>query len=373
MKSHHLSLLLILFLMAPPWPTQAQSGDCWIAYHSDQTGDWEVFAWGALPDGRSPNLSQGPGPNVFDLYPTRAPDGSGIIFASTRDGNWELYRANITGGEPERLTFNDSSIDIDPNWSPDGGGVVYDSNVDGNWELRYINLATGFSEGLTDHPANDVSADWRPDSGGLAFQSDRADGLWQIYALELGGGEVTRLSDGRADDFDPAYAPNGEAIAFRSTRDWPDGTRTSIYLMAPDGGDLRLISAAGSHALNVAWSADGDLLAYQMDGGGDGVYDVYVYQASTGQTRRLTDNGPVNDVSPTWYCDSDTLVFTSDAGGSNDLYTLPALPMEAPPADVLTEAARLTFEPSNQRDAVGYPNDENASRAEANPPKWGGD
>ena len=44
-----------------------------------------------------------------------SPDGSWLVFASSMDGNPELYRINPSGAGLARLT-NDPGSDIDPVW-----------------------------------------------------------------------------------------------------------------------------------------------------------------------------------------------------------------------------------------------------------------
>ena len=52
-----------------------------------------------------------------DQSPSWSPDGKRIAFASTRDGNFEIYVMNADGSEQTRLTENDV-LDFYPSWSP---------------------------------------------------------------------------------------------------------------------------------------------------------------------------------------------------------------------------------------------------------------
>src|SRR3989475_8856806 len=60
------------------------------------------------------NLSQSASSN---LGPAWSPDGTKIVFASSRDGNYELYAINPDGTGVTRLTSNTVS-DTEPNWQP---------------------------------------------------------------------------------------------------------------------------------------------------------------------------------------------------------------------------------------------------------------
>jgi Tol biopolymer transport system component len=63
-----------------------------------------------------------------------SPDGTRIAFASTRDGNYEIYVMNADGSAPRRLT-NDPQSDYAPTWSPDGQRIAWRTNRDGNGEI----------------------------------------------------------------------------------------------------------------------------------------------------------------------------------------------------------------------------------------------
>src|SRR5437879_512873 len=50
-----------------------------------------------------------------------------ILFASDRDGNFEIYVMNPDGTQNTRLT-NNSAEDTSGRWSPDGNKIVFTSN-----------------------------------------------------------------------------------------------------------------------------------------------------------------------------------------------------------------------------------------------------
>ena len=352
-------------LPAPEWePLEIGEAVCpdWFVYHTNMTGDWEVFRLGELLNnpGAEPNLTQGVGPRVYDVAPSRSPDAEWITFASNRDGNWEIYIGRADGSEQRRVTYNTTAIDIDPMWSPDGNWIVYDSARDGNWELYMINVGTGVEVRLTDDPGNDLNAFWAPDGTKLVFQSDR-DGLWQVYELEIATLEVTRLSDGEGDDHDPQYSFDGEQVAFRSYR---NGENSVIYKMDADGANVEAVSDLTADATNHAWSDDDSLIAYQSDLDGD--LDIYVFEVETGETRLVTDND-IPDYAPTWWCQSPVLIFTSDITGDANIFDTPALPMDADPIDVLREASQLTTDEESDQFPENTPSEENASRQRSLP------
>lgn len=329
----------------------------WFVYHTNQTGDWEIFRYGDLPGNPDAdvNLSKGIGDRIYDLGPSRSPDAGWIAFASNRDGNWEIYVGTTDGEFQQRVTRNTRAIDYDPVWSPTGERIVFESSRDGNWELYAVDVRTGVQTRLTDHPANDVNAFWSPDGRKLVFESDR-DGLWQVYELDLDTLAVTRLSDGTANDQDPAYSFDGQRVAFRSDRDGANG----VYVMNVDGSDVQLISDPAGRATLPVWAPDDSLLAYQSDLNGQ--LDIYVYEFSSGQTRRVTENAAPN-YAPTWYCDAPQLILTSDVTGDANLFTTPALPIDAAPVTLINgDGVQLTTNELADQHPQNVPSEEDASR-----------
>lgn len=340
------------------------SGVCpdWLVYHTDMTGDWEIFRLGDLPDNATadPNLSRGYGRRVFDVMPSRSPDQRWIAFTSNRDGNWEIYISAVDQSLIRRLTYNTTAIDLDPVWSPTGNDIIFESNRDGNWELYRFDLTTGEEQRLTFADGNDVNAFWSYDGAKIVFQSDR-DGIWQIYELEIATLQERRLSDGAGDDHTPQYTSNNQQIVFRSYR---DGDNSVIYYMNADGTDVTRVSDPAGNALNQSWSPQDQLIAYQSNLDGDN--DIYVYEVETGITRLMTDN-TIEDYAPTWVCDSTMIVFTSDVTGDANLFESPALPIDAPAIIVEQEASQLTFVPESDQYPLDAPSEENASRQDSLP------
>jgi dipeptidyl aminopeptidase/acylaminoacyl peptidase len=62
-------------------------------------------------------------PAYNDVDPSVSPDGRYIAFASDRDGDFEIYTANVFTGEVERVTDN-SVCDYNPGWSFDGERIT---------------------------------------------------------------------------------------------------------------------------------------------------------------------------------------------------------------------------------------------------------
>jgi len=71
-----------------------------IAFASQGTGDWEVYAM-RLDGAWVKNLSQNS--TAQDVLPTLSPDGNWLAFVSNRSGKWAVWVAPLLDGEPRKL------------------------------------------------------------------------------------------------------------------------------------------------------------------------------------------------------------------------------------------------------------------------------
>ncbi len=309
----------------------------WFVYHTNQGGGWEIYRLGDIPGKpkANPDLSQTAGQGVDNIGPSMSPDRRWITFASQRGGSWEIYIAPTDASGPvRRATFNPLAPSVAPVWSPDGKMIVFESVSNGSWNLFLFNVQSGQETQLTIDSANDIEPYWSPDSKSIVFTSTREGGLWQIERVDIVGQKVTRLSDGTGDDFDPVFAPDGIHILYQSVQNAQSSINV-LYTMNSDGSGKQPISDPNSSAGDQSFSPDGSLIAYDVRNvpEGDGASSksgIYVYQPATGSTRLVTDlSGNSSSYAPTWRCTGATLIFTSDASGTPNLYSVDALPMDA--------------------------------------------
>ncbi|MEP7293497.1 MAG: hypothetical protein ABI835_17055, partial [Chloroflexota bacterium] len=334
-------------------------------YHTDETGNWNIFRLdGADEQTRETfrqNLTFGVGEGVRDMHPSLSPNNQWVTFSSNRDGNWEIYVAS-TSGDPasvRRVTYNTVASDINPVWG-NNNFVVFQSTRNGQWDLYAVDMETGIEYRLTDDAADDINPTWSVDSTRVIFESNRPDenGVrqWQIYELTPGGSAVRKLSNGTGIDVDPQYSNSGQQIVFRSYTE--EGGSSVLMLMDANGGNRRAITTPGEDATNAAWSPFDRYIAYQSNLDGD--LDIYVYEVATGQTRHLTGN-TIADYAPTWLCDEERVIFTSDIEGDPNIYEADVQPINGDPIAVELDAERLTYEPSNDIYPLGSPLVEEAS------------
>src|SRR5207253_4348389 len=135
-----------------------------IAFSTNRDGNYEIYTMNA--DGSGPTRLTSNAAD--DASPTWSHDGTKIAFVRyLGGGNYEIYVLDAdlwhecTGTGPTNLSQS-ASADLEPAWSPDGTKIVFASNRDGNYELYTINPdGTGVTR-LTRNTVSDREPSWQP-------------------------------------------------------------------------------------------------------------------------------------------------------------------------------------------------------------------
>jgi Tol biopolymer transport system component len=98
-----------------------------------------------------------------DREPDYSPDGSHIVFTSTRSGTDEVWMSNPDGSNPQKLTNMNGPLTGNAQWSPDGDEIVFESRSGG---LLLLNPKTLQSRQLCQSGAQPR---WSPDGKWVYF------------------------------------------------------------------------------------------------------------------------------------------------------------------------------------------------------------
>ncbi|MBN1552358.1 PD40 domain-containing protein [bacterium] len=242
----------------------------------------------------------------------------GILFTGDRGSNKDIYCILPDGSNMRRLTDH-SAEDIWPVWSPDGKWIAFQSNRTGNWDV-YIMTSEGKTiRNLTNNPGADESPAWSKDGSGIVFSSDRS-GDVLLYTTPVDGDAepVPVTSSGSFMDIFPSTSPKDNTIAYTSRSKILPGWH--IYEIPWNGGEpQRLSPQVGCRA---KWSPDGNFLAFVSEGI-EGATDIWIFKASGGGLRRLTDT-PEYDYDPCWSPDGKQICFARGRDGKSqwELWTI---------------------------------------------------
>jgi serine/threonine protein kinase len=224
-----------------------------------------------------------------------SPDEKRIVYADRKDGQKDLWTADLNGENPARLT-NDSAEDSQPIWHADGQRVVYNSNRNG---IRQICLA--FMDGeqspvqLTFSDSDSKVSDISKDGTKILYTSGKDDSdLWGVNldGGSGGGNKEFQLTSDIGVEFWQDAAPNGETIAYQAARQSSIGDKLFHCLILSqkitgDGKPAQLAEAG----FNPRWSPDGNYLAFLRPEAGNN--SLWITSAAGGDARALTTGGVV--------------------------------------------------------------------------------
>lgn len=235
------------------------------------------------------------GGSFINAMPSISPDGQMIVYLSDKSGYFDIYLMSaIDGRQIRRLVKGQRSQDFE----------------------SFHSLRSSFA--------------WSPNSDRIAFVSKRGQGD-ALYLLDVPRGRRLKRFQPEFDTMSyPAWAPDGESIAFVGTRSGGAG----IYSVEVESGEVEEIHSGALEYSAIAFSADGDRLAFSAIAPGCvdslcelsrvGPYvkptrDIYVLDVNRGVTERVT-YCPCEDLSPVWSEDGERLMFVSDRDGSYNLF-----------------------------------------------------
>ena len=113
--------------------------------------------------------------------------------------------------------------------------IVFASNRDGDWDIYSMDVNGENLLQLADHPASDKYPACSPDGRRIVFASRR--GLTpDLYVMDSDGNNVIRLTHDNFDEGRSSWSPDGTRFAFSSFR-FVVGN-VEIYVMDADGNNL---------------------------------------------------------------------------------------------------------------------------------------
>ena len=222
--------------------------------------------------------------------PHWGPDGR-VTFVSDRDGEREIYSMAPDGGDVRRLT-EDGTPKSFPVSSPDGGLVSFVRSIDeSSWrrDLCLLDRSTGEQHLLHRSRGGLGWTSWSPDGRFVYFYEILVDGTNQLFRVAIDELRVEQLTrDPAFDVWCPDPSPDGELLAYlRSERvdgDW--GANGDLVVARADLTGARVVSGGPWHENSVRFAPDGESLAYMsME---TGYYELHVIGADGSGDRRLT-------------------------------------------------------------------------------------
>lgn len=182
-----------------------------------------------------------------DRHPVWTPDGSQVIFSTTRWGHTELATINADGSNLRRLTHNGLVNDY-PVLSPDGKKLAFMSWKRGLSHIYILNLISGSIRPVLKRYEACVTPTWSPDSRSLAFRGRSYFGDFLAYTNKEEG--LRQFREGTEQASYPAWSPTGDKIIFSDNYQQSH----TLKLLDPQNGAIEPFAAEiPAQAYDLVW------------------------------------------------------------------------------------------------------------------------
>jgi Tol biopolymer transport system component len=219
-----------------------------------------------------------------DGLPRWTRDGRGVLFASNRTGDWQIWRVPIDGGEPERVLANEyREWQVDE--SPDGRFLAFLSNRAGPEFLWILDKETGDLRPLVEHGKRTIMGNphWSSDGTRIVFSSNWKQGH-QIYVVEVASGEARRISP--VGGCEPRFSPDGTKVAYVHRRPREDKSVSAIVEHDLAKDEERVLVDWPALNYDPVYSPDGSEIAFASTV--SGTWEIYRQRLAGGEARQVT-------------------------------------------------------------------------------------
>jgi tricorn protease len=170
--------------------------------------------------GNARNLTNTSGAAERD--PAWSPDGKWIAYFSDESGEYELHLRDQTGmGNVRKINLgNPPSFYYSPTWSPDSKKIAY---TDKRLNLWYVNLDKGTPVKVDttayENPWRIFDPVWSPDSRWLTYTKQLDNHLGAVFLYSTETGKSNQITDGLSDTRFATFDKNGKYLYFTASTD----------------------------------------------------------------------------------------------------------------------------------------------------------
>ncbi|WP_018615470.1 TolB family protein [Segetibacter koreensis] len=193
----------------------------------------------------------------------------GICIRPTETEAPIMYTVPASGGHPKRISKKGPSF---PHcWSLDGKMLLFAGSREGEFEIYKISARGGKEYRITNTRGMDDCPEYSPDGKYIYFSSNRT-GSMHIWRMKPDGSDQEMVTAGGFYDWFPHVSPNGKWIVFLSySKDdaspsgHPSYRQVYLRLMPVSGGEPKIIAYVygGQGTINSpCWSPDSKKIAF---------------------------------------------------------------------------------------------------------------
>ena len=242
--------------------------------------------------------------------------------AIAMDIGGDIYLADANGGNRTKL-FAGPHWDGHAMFSPDGTKIVFESGQDDNSTALMVMRAdgTGTTTLISRMAEDDTVISWSSDSRWIATAARPMDEVSvpsgshvpgvdvRIIVGDVERGTASIVGGSELFGHDPRWSPDGTMLAFGRNYRCCSGPPDSLWLMRPDGTELRQLSSLPGGGV-PAWSPDGRRIAFLAEGI-DRDSDLYLVDVDGNDVQKITDT-PLDESFPVWSPDGTKIAFLTN-------------------------------------------------------------
>lgn len=146
------------------------------------------------------------------------------------------------------------------NVSHDGKWLAFDSDRNGNFDIYKVRVDGGEPVQLTSNPSNEFAPSWELDDKHLLFHASRV-GKREIYSISADGGAERQLTHSAFETFSPHLSPDGSRLLLLAID--VNGTYSAMITRDASGAwsEVRRLTPVGTNAAWPRWSPDGQWIS----------------------------------------------------------------------------------------------------------------
>ena len=236
----------------------------------------------------------------IEWFPSLSPDSQWLVYAGEAAGNRDIYVQSVTARNAINLTANSRADDDQPAFSPDGERIAFRSERDGGG--IFVMNRTG--QAVRQLTRTGYRPTWSPDGRQIAYISNNVElnifnarGPFDLWVVDVNSGSSRRVLEEnrpRPGVAQAAWSPSGTRLAV--TLGFASSSLTDIATVAIAGGPATTIVSGPATDWNPTWSPDGRYVYFTSDrGGSTNLWRIAVDEA-TGQA--VGDPEPITVPSP---------------------------------------------------------------------------
>ena len=227
-------------IMSPAWSPDSRR----LAYVSFENNISTIYVQ-TLRSGNRIKVSSRAGINGAPAF---SPDGRKLVLTlGGIDGNLDINILDLASRKVTRLTTN-RSIDTEGTWAPNGRTIYFTSDRSGGPQIYRMDVNGGSPVRVTFEGSYNARPRLSPDGSRLALvHLDR--GNYRIAVLDLDSRDLLVLSGGRQDE-SPSFAPNSDSLIY-ATRQGRNGVLETV---SADGLVRQRLASRQGDVREPVWS-----------------------------------------------------------------------------------------------------------------------